>query len=107
VNITTFFWGEIWPPFIVILSSFAGIFCWVRAVEITTPPPYDQDLLVHAVINQMETDFGSNDLESLDEMIKCLIKNRHPNHEVLYNYLSETAQENLKEGLTAKRWENE
>lgn len=107
VNIATFFWGNIWPPFIVIASSLAGMLCWYRAIEITAPPPYDLNLLVHAVINQLEADFEIKDFDAMSEMIECLLKHDRPNHDVLYQYLGDTAQHNLKEGLTAKRWEDE
>ena len=107
VNIATMFWGVIYPLFMIAVACLGGAIFWNKAYYLTDPPEYDLDLLVHEVINQMEADFDSKDMEALDEMIKCLIKQDRPNHDILYQYLSDTGQQNLKEGLTAKRWEDE
>lgn len=107
VNIATIFWGKIFPYIIIIIGSClgGGIF-WVKAFSLTEPPEYDLGLLAHEVINQLEADFDSQDFEAMDEMIRTLTKNEKPNHEIMYAYLTETGQQNLKEGLTAKRWED-
>ena len=55
--------------------------------------------LLHAVINQLEADFGDNDFDAMDELITMLMKNKD-NHEILYAYLSDTAQKNWLENKT-------
>ena len=55
--------------------------------------------LLHAVINQLESDFDDNDFDAMDEFITMLMKNTE-NIEILYAYLGDTAQENFIEGKT-------
>lgn len=62
-----------------------------------------KNLLLHAVINQLESDFDDNDFDAMDEFITMLMKNES-NHEILYNYLSDSAQENWLEGKTNVRF---
>lgn len=62
-----------------------------------------KNLLLHAVINQLEADFENRDFDAMDEFITTLMKNEE-NHEILYNYLSDTAQENWLEGKTSTRF---
>jgi len=59
--------------------------------------------LLHAVINQLETDFDDQDYDAMDELITMLMKNSD-NHEILYNYLSDSAAENWLEGKTSTRF---
>lgn len=104
VNVATWFWGSFFPMAVIVCASMSGFYIALKGITLKDPPEYDLDLLVHAVINQLQTDFETTDLESMDEMLKCLIEDKERNHEVLYNYLSDTGQQNLKEGLTEKRW---
>jgi hypothetical protein len=46
------------------------------------------NLLLHAVINQLEYDFNNNEYDSLNELLKELIKNKD-SKELLKEYLSE------------------
>lgn len=64
---------------------------------------YDKNLLLHAVINQLETDFDDNEFESLDEFLTMLMKNED-NHTILIEYLSDSAKENWLEGKTNVRF---
>ena len=59
--------------------------------------------LLHAVINQLESDFDDNDFDAMDEFITMLMKNTD-NHEILHAYLGDTAQENWLEGKTNLRY---
>jgi len=61
------------------------------------------NLLEHSVVNQLEADFGDNDFDSMSEMISNLI-HLEPARKVLFNYLSDTAQNNLEQGLTKIRY---
>lgn len=61
------------------------------------------DDLEHAVINQLEADFGDQDFDAMSELLQILMKSEN-NREILFNYLGDTAQENVKEGLTNKRY---
>jgi hypothetical protein len=62
-----------------------------------------QNLLLHAVINQLETDFDDQEYDAMDELITMLMKNPD-NHEILFAYLSDTAQSNWLEGKTNCRF---
>jgi len=62
-----------------------------------------KNLLLHAVINQLETDFDDNEFDAIDELITKLMENMD-NHEILYNYLSDSAQQNWMEGKTTIRF---
>lgn len=62
-----------------------------------------KNLLLHAVINQLETDFDEQDYDAMDELITMLMKNED-NHEILFAYLSDTAQANWLEGRTNVRF---
>ena len=61
------------------------------------------DLLEHAVINQIETDLNENDYDALSELIKQLI-HLEPARKCLINYLSDSAKENWLEGKTTVRY---
>lgn len=61
------------------------------------------DLLEHEVLNQIEADLNDNDYESISEMLQKLMESPI-SKEILYQYLSDSAQKNLKEGLTKKRY---
>lgn len=62
---------------------------------------YDTDALKHEVINQFETDIDENDFDAIDELLDKLLSNNQ--EDILFNYLSDSAQKNLKEKLTQKR----
>jgi len=64
---------------------------------------YDVSLLEYAVVNQLESDFYDNDFAAMSEMITLLLESES-NREILFNYLSDSAQENLKSGETFKRY---
>lgn len=85
---------------VIILSLFGELDNW----GVDDEDEIDETLLLHAVINQFEADFESQDFESMAEMIECLLDEERDNQDILYQYLGDTAQENLKEGLTVKRW---
>lgn len=59
--------------------------------------------LEHAVINQLEADFNDLDFDSMSEMLELLIKNEK-NQEILFQYLSDTTQQNFIEGRTNCRY---
>lgn len=63
----------------------------------------DTNLLVHAVINQVDTDLNDMDYDSLDELLNKLIEIPEAK-ELLIGYLSDSAKENLLEGLTECRY---
>lgn len=65
----------------------------------------DKNLLKHAVINQLEVDFGDSDYDAMDELFTMLLKN-NDNVSILHDYFSDTGQQNLAEGLTHKRWDD-
>ena len=90
------------PTVIVIILSLFG----ELDDMFTDEEEIDEELLVHAVINQLEADFGDNDFDSMSDMLETLISDENDSKDVLWQYLSNTAQENLKEGLTIKRWED-
>ena len=62
-----------------------------------------KNLLLHAVINQLESDFEDQDYDAMDEFITKLMENTD-NHEILHAYLGDTAQENWLEGKTNVRF---
>lgn len=88
--------------FVVVFNDFIK-----KHLKLKKKPDYDINLLEHAVINQIESDLGDNDFAALSEMLQNLISGKYDNTEILYQYLGDTAQENLKEGLTVKRWNDE
>lgn len=63
----------------------------------------DSILLEHAVVNQLESDFYDNDFDAMSEMIALLLESES-NKNILFNYLSDSAQQNLKDGKTVKRY---
>ena len=63
----------------------------------------DNNLLEHAVINQIETDLNDKDYDALSEMIKNLI-HLEPARKVMIEYLSDTAKENGLEVKTSIRY---
>ena len=62
-----------------------------------------KNLLLHAVINQLEADFGDQDYDAMDELITKLMENSD-NHDILYQYLSDSAQENWIDRKTKVRF---
>lgn len=63
----------------------------------------DKELLEQAVLNQIEVDLNDEDFEAYSEMIQLLLKNEN-NLNILFEYLSDTAQKNLKANLTVNRY---
>ena len=63
----------------------------------------NKNLLNHAVINQLDADLAGEDYDAMDEMLQLLMKS-DDNCNILHEYLSDTAQRNLEEGLTTKNW---
>lgn len=63
----------------------------------------EQNLLEHAFINQLETDFNDQEYDAMSEMIQRLIKNED-NKKIIVEYLSDTAKENWIEGRTNCRF---
>ena len=61
------------------------------------------EALEHEVLNQIEADLLDKDFEAYSEMMQLLLKNEE-NKNILFNYLSDSAQENVKENLTFKRY---
>ena len=60
-------------------------------------------LLLHALMNQLETDFQDQDYDAMDEFITQLMRNED-NHTIVYSYLTDTAQKNWEEGKTKCRF---
>jgi len=63
----------------------------------------ENDLLVHAVLNQIEGDFDDGDYESIDELLNQLINNEESKKKLI-EYLSDSAKENWLEGKTNIRY---
>ena len=59
--------------------------------------------LEHAVLNQIETDLLDKDFDAYSEMMQLLLKNKE-NRKILFDYLLDTAQENVKLGMTFSRY---
>ena len=62
------------------------------------------DALEHAVINQLETDFNEQEYDAMSELLQTLMGQGEEVKNILFNYLSDSAQENYREGLTSKRY---
>jgi len=63
----------------------------------------DNNLLEHAVLNQLEADFNDLDFDSMSEMLELLIKNED-SKKILIEYLGNSALENLIEQRTIIRY---
>jgi hypothetical protein len=63
----------------------------------------DKNNLLHAVLNQIETDLDDQDYDALDELLQLLIDIPEAK-EKLIAYLSDSALENLNENLTHQRY---
>ncbi len=63
----------------------------------------EQNLLEHAFINQLETDFNEQEYDVMSKMIQLLIKNED-NKKIIIEYLSDTAKKNWLEGRTNCRF---
>jgi hypothetical protein len=64
----------------------------------------EQDnLLCHAVINQLEADLNEQEYDSLDELITQLVKDEKTK-KILIEYLSDTVKEFWLEGKTTPRF---
>lgn len=61
------------------------------------------ELLEHAILNQLEIDLDEHDYDAVSEMLELLLQDKR-NQDILFNYLSDSAQKNLKEGKTVKRY---
>lgn len=59
--------------------------------------------LLHALINQLEADFEDQEYYPMDEFITKLMENPE-NHNIIWNYLGDSAQENFIENKTFKRF---
>lgn len=74
-----------------------------RIVEDSTPH-HDLNALGNAVLNQVESDLqDGSDFNPWSELIAVLCE-REENIEILRNYLSDTARQNLDEGKTHLRY---
>jgi len=63
----------------------------------------DNELLEHEVVNQLGDDFESKDFMALSEMLGQLMEIDEAKW-ILWHYLSDTAQKNIKDGFTVKRY---
>lgn len=63
----------------------------------------DNELLEHSVINQLEADFGDKDFIGMSEMLGQLMEIEEAKW-ILWHYLSDSAQKNIVDGLTVKRY---
>lgn len=63
----------------------------------------NKDDLEHQVLNQLETDFQDQAYDALSEMLQILMR-KEENMVTLYEYLSDSGQENLLEGKTTKKY---
>jgi DNA-binding SARP family transcriptional activator len=59
--------------------------------------------LEHAVLNQLEADFDSQDYDAMSEMLQLLIQNDEARN-ILVGYLGDSALENLNDGETFMRY---
>lgn len=63
----------------------------------------ENDMLEHAVINQLESDFEDQDYDAMSEMLQFLIKDEK-SKKILIEYLGDTAKENWLEKRTNVRY---
>jgi hypothetical protein len=63
----------------------------------------ENELLEHAVLNQIETDLNEQDFDALSEMLSTLIK-YSGSRKTLIGYLSDSARENWIGGKTNVRY---
>ena len=63
----------------------------------------NKELLEQVVLNQIEADLNDNDFEAYSEMMSLLLEDEK-NLDILFEYLSDTAQKNLKEEKTPIRY---
>ena len=63
----------------------------------------DNNNLKHAVINQIKSDLGAKEFDSLDELLERLMCNAEAKG-ILISFLSGSALENANLGLTFKRY---
>jgi len=63
----------------------------------------EDELLKHAVLNQIETDFDDKDFDAIDELLEQVIKNEEMKGKLIA-YLSDSARENWIEGKTHVRY---
>lgn len=64
----------------------------------------DENILLHAVLNEIESDFDNQDYDSIDELLTLLIKVPEAKA-FLIGYLSDDAKEYWIQGTTEKRYE--
>lgn len=101
VNLATIFWGKIFPQIVIFTAYFIGVLLVYHGITLKEKPEYDLEFLKHAVINQVEADIEAGEYDSLDKLLTDLTEF---NHELLYEYLSETGKANLKDGITHLRY---
>lgn len=61
------------------------------------------DQIEHAIINQIELDFESQDYDALSEMLQCLLQVKEAK-KILINYLSDNLLEDVVEGRIKLRY---
>ena len=92
------------PTVLVIVFSLLGMLDnWGQSDK----EEIDEELLVHAVMNQVEVDFSDQKYNAMSQTFQTLISDERGSIDVLHEYLSKTAQEQLKAGLIIKRRDNE
>jgi hypothetical protein len=64
---------------------------------------FNLDLLEHSFLNQVEADLEQSDFTAFSELMEMLLKNKE-NQDLIFNYLSDSAQKNLKQGVTFNRY---
>ena len=76
---------------------------WHKQNTVESCTTMDLELLEQAVLNQIEADLNDSDFDAFSEMMQLLMKDEK-NRLILFNYLSDTAQKNLKESKTVIRY---
>ena len=60
-------------------------------------------LLMHEVLNQIEADINDFDFDAFDELMEKLLQS-NMNKELFFSFLSDSAQKNIRDGLTVCRY---
>lgn len=63
----------------------------------------NNNLLIHAIINQLEADFEDGDFDSMDGMLSSLIRNPKTK-DVLISYLGDSCKESWIENKIKTRY---
>ena len=87
----------------VTVTDLEGNFFDVGIDRIDFAAHEEVNLLEHAVINQLEADFDSQNFGSMSEMLSLLINNKE-SKKILIQYLSGSAKKNWLEGKTNVRY---